>query len=213
MAGDEAKLVSTIKEDRASPFSDNLMHGLNRKWEEGHGSSQRDHTWSNQRGYLTEEVQVHFEFNRIKGNIDDLESSYTGRPIDAITGVTSDGLRHAHDHVSRLGKGSIHGQIADHAGHQAMVGITCLEDLFQQFDAQCLDLIDVLCSGKPAVRCANMALGSPNPNFRGQQCPDSWTRRSLGCQQVQTAFSPPFLIACNGSKNSHLYILKGMTRI
>ena len=113
VAGDEAKLVSTIKEDRASPFSDNLMHGLNRKWEEGHGSSQRDHTWSNQRGYLTEEVQVHFEFNRIKGNIDDLESSYTGRPIDAITGVTSDGLRHAHDHVSRLGKGSIHGQIAD----------------------------------------------------------------------------------------------------
>jgi len=26
VAGDEAKLVSTIKEDRASPFSDNLMH-------------------------------------------------------------------------------------------------------------------------------------------------------------------------------------------
>src|SRR2546421_9271167 len=55
--------ASTIKEDRASPFSDHLMHGLNRKWEEGHESSQRDHMWSNQRGYLTEEMQVHFEFN------------------------------------------------------------------------------------------------------------------------------------------------------
>ncbi len=123
--------------------------------------------------------------------------------------MAAEGLGDAHDHVARLGQGGIDGQIADHAGDEAVVGVAGAEGLLQQFHAQCLDLIDVSRAGKPAVDAADVPLGRPRAHLRRQQGAHGRAGGRFGGQQVDALLAAPALVAPYGGDHRVLHLLAG----
>ena len=119
-------------------------------------------------------------------------------PSVAVAGVPAERLRRRHDHVTGLGQRVIDRHVAEHAAHQAMVGVIAAEGGFEQLDAQGFDLVDVLGAGKPAVDAPNVPFGCPRPNLGREQGAHHRAGRRFGRQQIETAFAAPFFVPFDG---------------
>src|SRR2546421_6996505 len=152
--------MCSIEEDVPTPLCDDVADGLDGKGEQRHRSPQRDHFWAYQWGDFAEEVKVNFQFDRVKRDIYNLQTTYPGWPIDTVTGMPPERLSNAHNDIARFAQGCIHCQIANHACHQPVISIASAKGLFQEFDTQRFDLVDMFGACEPAVHRADMPLGS-----------------------------------------------------
>ena len=125
-----------------------------------------------------------------------MQAAHAGRAVAAVAGMAAERLGHAHDHVARLGQRGVDGHVADHAGHQPVVGVAGPEHALEQLDAQRLDLVDVPRAGEPAVDRADMALGGARADLGGQQAraPSGWSGAS-GASRLRHCAPAPFLVA------------------
>ncbi len=122
-------------------------------------------------------------------------------------------LGDAHDHVARLGEGGIHGEIADHARHQAVVGIAGAQGALEQLDAEGFDLVDVLGAGEPAVDLADVPFGRARADLGRQQRAHRGAGGRFGREQVDALFAPPPLIALDRGNHGVLHLLAGTARV
>src|SRR6266700_3150521 len=94
-----------------------------------------------------------------------------------------------------------------------MVSVPRTKDLFQQFDAQGFDLVDVLGAGEPAVHRADVPLGGADAHFGGEECSDRWARGRFWGKQVQTLPAAPCLIPCHCCQHRLLHLLGRATGV
>src|SRR5579872_5994105 len=87
--GNQSQLMCAIKKDRAAPLRNNVMDCLERKWKERHRSAQCHKFRTYQRRYLAKKVKINFEFNRIKGNVYNLQATYSCRSIVTVAGMSA----------------------------------------------------------------------------------------------------------------------------
>src|SRR5437588_13015059 len=92
--------MSAIEEDVPSPLCNDVADGLDGKRKLRHRGSQCDHFGAHQWGDFAKEVEVNFKLDRIKWDIYDLQTAYTGWSVDAVAGMPSTGLRTAQDDVT-----------------------------------------------------------------------------------------------------------------
>ena len=204
----QPQLVRAIEEETASPPGDHLVHLAQWEREECHGGTQRDQLGAHKRGYLAEEVEVHFEFDGIERDVHDLEAAHTRRAVAAVTRVAAEGLGQAHDDIARFSKCRVDRHIADHAGYQPVVGVPRAKDLLQQFDAQGFDLVDVLGASKPAVHRADMPFGGADSHLGGEQRAHSWTGGRFRSEQVEALPPSPLLVTLNCRQHCLLHLLR-----
>ncbi len=133
--GDEAGLMRPVEEQLAAPIGQDVAHLLHGEGEEGHRRAQGDQLRPNQRGHAPEQVEVDGQLLRVHRHIDHLQAAHAGRAVGPVAGVTAKGLGDAHDDVARLGQRGVDGQVADHAGDEAVIGVAGAEGALQQFDA------------------------------------------------------------------------------
>src|SRR5205807_1491313 len=167
-----------------APLCDDVVDGLDGKGEERHRGAKGDHFGAHQGGNFAEEVKVHFKFDRIEGNVNDLQTAYSRRPVDTVAGMTPERLSDAHDDVTGFGQRRIDCQVAKHARHQPVVGIAGTKGLFQEFDTQRFDLVYMPGACKPAVHRANMSLGSTSAYLGREEGSDCRTGGSFRSQKV-----------------------------
>jgi hypothetical protein len=117
-------------------------------------------------------IQVDVQLDRIEGDVQDVQPAQTRGAVEPVARMPPVRLRNGHDGVSRPGQGVIDGQVAEHAPHEAVVGIAAAEGTLEQLGAQGFDFIDVLGAGKPPVHAADVALGRPCADFGGKQPAD-----------------------------------------
>src|SRR5436309_2404566 len=77
--------MCSIEEDVPTPLCNNVADGLDGKGKQRHRSPQRDHFVAYQWGDFAEEVKVNFQFDRVKRDIYNLQTTYPGWPIDRVT--------------------------------------------------------------------------------------------------------------------------------
>src|SRR5437764_8489298 len=116
--------MGAIEENVSAPLCDDVADGLDGKREERHRGAKSDHFGAHQGGNFAEEVKIHFKFDRIEGNVHDLQTTYSCRPVDTIAGMASERLSDAHDNVTGFGQRCIDRQVAKHTRYQPVVGIT-----------------------------------------------------------------------------------------
>src|SRR5947209_3787926 len=92
--------MGAIEENVSAPLCDDVADGLDGKGEERHRGAESDHPGAHQRGNFAEEVEVHFKFDWIEGNVNDLQTTYSRRSVDTVAGMTPKGLSDAHDDVT-----------------------------------------------------------------------------------------------------------------
>src|SRR2546423_12820915 len=143
--------MGAIEEDASAPLCDDVADGLDGKGEERHRGAKSDYPGAHQGGNFAEEVKVHFKFDQIERNVNDLQTTHPCRPVDTIAGMTTKGLSDAHDDVTGFGESGIDRQVAKHTRHQPVVGIAGTKGLFQEFDTQRFDLVYMPGPCKPAV--------------------------------------------------------------
>ncbi len=199
--------MRSIEEETTSPFRDDLLHGLQREREECHGGPQRDQPGAHKRSHLAEEIKIHLKFDGIERDVHDLQTAHPCWPVAAVARMAAEGLRQAHDDIAWFGERGIDRHIADHTCHQSMVSVPRTEDLFEQFDTQCLDLVDVLGTSKPAVHRADVPLGGANADLGGEERSDRRARGRLRSEQIQTLPAAPCLIACHCCQHRLLHLL------
>src|SRR6266480_917972 len=200
--------MGAIEEDVSAPLCDDVADGLDGKGEECHRGAKSDHSGAHQGGNFAEEVEVHLKFDRIERNVNDLQTAYSCRSVDTVAGMTSERLSDAHDDVTGFGQRRIDRQVAKHARHQPVVGIAGPKGLFQEFDTQRFDLVDMPGACKPAVHRANVSLGSTSAYLSREEGSDRRTRGSFRSQEVQAALSAPLFIASDSGKNGFLHLLR-----
>ena len=171
--------MGAIEEDVSAPLCDDVVDGLDGKGEECHRGAKSDDLGAHQRGNFAEEVEIHFKFDRIERNIHDLQTAYSRRPIDTIAGMTTERLSDAHDDITRFGQRCIDRQVANHACYQPVVGIAGAKRLFQEFDTQRFDLVNMFGACEPAVHRADMPLGSACAYLSRKERSDRWTGGSF----------------------------------
>ncbi len=79
-----------------------------------------------------------------------------------------------------------------------MVGVIAAPVLLHQFDAESLDLVDVLGAGKPAVDGADMAFGRARADLGAQQRTHAGTCGRFGGEQIDAGLAAPVGIALHG---------------
>src|SRR5437588_11639451 len=131
--------MGAIEEDVSAPLGDDVADGLDGKREERHRGAKSDRFGAYQGGNFAEEVEVHFKFDRIERNVNDLQTTYSRRPVDTVAGMTTERLSDAHNDITGFGQRRIDCQVAKHARHQPVVGIAGPKGLFQEFETQRLD--------------------------------------------------------------------------
>ena len=197
-ACDQAGLVRAVEDEFPAPLGDDPAHLAHGQREERHGHAHHHQHRFVLAGGFGKAIQVHFEFVHVEGHIENLQAARPGRAVGAVAGVPAEGLRRRHDHVTGLGQRVIDRHVAEHAAHQAMVGVIAAEGGFEQLDAQGFDLVDVLGAGKPAVDASDVSFGCPRSNFGREQGAHHRAGRRFGRQQIDTAFTAPFFVPFDG---------------
>src|SRR5205807_7330443 len=137
--------------------------------------AQRDYPGAHQWSNFAEEVEINFQFNRIERNVHNLQTTHPGWTVDTVAGMTPERLRDAHYDITGFCQRCIDRQIAEHACYQSVVSIAGAQRLFQEFDTQRFDLIDMPGASEPAVHRANMPLGSAGAYLSREEVSDRWT--------------------------------------
>ena len=190
-----------VEEQLAAPRSHDLGHLPAGQREEGHRHAQRHELRPRLLGGPPERVEVHVQLGG-EGDVHDAEASHAGRSVRTVAGVPADGLRRGHHRVTGLCQRGVDGQVADHAGAQAVIGVVGAQGALEQFHAKRLDLVDVFRPGEPAIHRADVALGGPGADLRRQQRPHGRARRRLRGEQVEALLAPPALVALD--RRDHL---------
>src|SRR5712691_85023 len=104
--------MGAIEEDVSAPLCDDVADGLDGEGEERHRGAKSYHPGTHQRGNFAEEVEVHFKFDRIERNVNDLQTTYSRRPVDTIAGMASERLGDAHNDITGFGQRRVDRQVA-----------------------------------------------------------------------------------------------------
>jgi hypothetical protein len=173
LARDESGLMRSVINETSAPLGDDFRHLLDGQREERHRHAHHNQFWLNTARFFLKLIEVNIEGRFIKWNVIDFDAACSGGAIAAIAGMSTEGLRRAHDAFTGLGQRVINRHVADHTAHQTVIRIIAAKGLFQQFHTQRFDLINVLRARKPAIHAPDVPLRRARADFRGQQAAHS----------------------------------------
>src|SRR5579884_2238242 len=101
--------MRAIEEDASSPLCDDLLHGLQGKRKERHRGAQCNDPGSDKGSQFAEEVEIDFQFNRVKRDVHDLQTTHACWSVVTIAGVAAKGLREAHNDIARFAERRVDG--------------------------------------------------------------------------------------------------------
>ena len=147
-ACDQAGLVRAVEDELPALPGDDLADLAHGQREERHGHAHHHQFGFVLAGGFGKTIQVHFEFVHVEGHIEICRPRVPAGPSVRLLECPPKGC--GADMITSPGLVSAYtGHVAEHAAHQAMVGVIAAEGGFEQLDAQGFDLVDVLGAGKP----------------------------------------------------------------
>jgi transcriptional regulator with XRE-family HTH domain len=135
-SGDQSRLVCAVEDEFSAPLGDDVAHLAHGQREERHGHAHDDQPGLVLACNAGKRVEVDRKLFHVEWHVIDLQAARSRRSVLAVARMPAERLRRRHDHIARLRERVVDCHVAQHAAHEAVVGVVAAERHLQELDAQ-----------------------------------------------------------------------------